>query len=507
VLPVDSNLLKRMPKGDVWKIKDNDIKSQYYGRIFKFDFSFIDSESIKDVSKAYIWRHYRDKSSTLSTLYAQCRGFFPKVVGFLSLHRISNLANLTNNHVDLFLSYLKTLINPKNNKVYARGSQKRFLDALKNIVRFAQLYMPNEAPKKEIFTGNEFKGMNKKMKTDFIPDEVVIKLNNALLKEENPYLRHGIIILQATGMRIGDLLLLTTDCIKPHLISGYTITLFDHKNRKQRKPLPVVNECAIAVQKLIDFTKELREQADDSIKDYLFIHKVSKGNKVGELMRIREKRYNVWLNGRMANGKLKEKGFVHVHNILGADGECYNLTSHQFRRKLATDMLSKGTNINIIKEVLGHSDPSTTNRHYADIKDKERAEVWSSIGIIGNINLVNKEHISDKQELLWFKNNKNKGAKMEDGYCTKPCTDGKICDRLLKRQKCYTCNRYITTPEYLEYHRSHLAELEKQLEDNIYGEHYAGHFLPTIEILREIVIRLEGLQDANREVAATSDNC
>ena len=36
-------------------------------------------------------------------------------------------------------------------------------------------------------------------------------------------------------------------------------------------------------------------------------------------------------------------------------------------------MLSKGTNINVIQQVLGHSEPSVTKRFYADVKDKERA--------------------------------------------------------------------------------------------------------------------------------------
>lgn len=98
-----------------------------------------------------------------------------------------------------------------------------------------------------------------------------------------------------------------------------------------------------------------------------------------------------------------------------------------------------------------------------------------------------------------FKANKDKCvAGLCDGYCTKPVTDGNICPKLLKRQKCYTCSRYITTPEYLEAHKQHLANLEKQLEEGaIYGEHYAEHFIPTIEVLKVIIERLEGLQNGN----------
>ena len=99
-------------------------------------------------------------------------------------------------------------------------------------------------------------------------------------------------------------------------------------------------------------------------------------------------------------------------------------------------MLSKGTDLRAIQEVLGHSSPMTTKQSYADIKDKERAEAFKNIGIIGNINKVDEKVIENKNDLIWFKENKDKGARIEDGYCAKPCSDRKICDRLLKRQKC-----------------------------------------------------------------------
>ncbi|NFH01957.1 site-specific integrase [Clostridium botulinum] len=438
-------MASKMPNGDKWELIDNDSNSQHYGRKFKFDFSYIESDSIKNVVKAYIWRNYKEGNGTLSKLYKEISQF--KVFNNYAIsNNITNLKGLKNNDIDLYLSYLRTYINDRTKKTLSYIYQKNCLDVLKNIIHWGQLYMPNEVPKIEIFTSNEYTGINKKLKIDFIPDEVLEQINKALVNEENPYVKYGIIILQSTGMRIGDMLKLTTDGVKPHLISGYTLTWYDHKNRKERQPMPIPNECAIAVEKLIEHTKEIREQTDDSIKDYLFIHK----NKISSVKAMTSQNYGDLLNGHITKGKLIRKGFVHNHNILDTNDEYYNLTAHQFRRTLATDMLSKGMDLKAIQEVLGHSSPVTTDKHYADVKDKERAEVFKNIGIIGNINKVDEIVISDKKDLIWFKENKDKGARMEDGYCTKPCSDGKICDRLLKRQKCYTCSRYITTPEYLQ---------------------------------------------------------
>ena len=489
-------MASKMPNGDKWELIDNDSNSQKYGKKFKFDFSYIDSDSIKNVVKAYIWRNYREGNKVVDKLYLDVVRF--KIFNMFAIANGNfSFKSLTNNDIEMFISYLKTSLSDRTNKPLSYHYQKTCLDTLKNIIRWGQLYISNGVSQTEIFTGNEYTGINRKLKIDFIPDEVLEKINEALVNEENPYVKYGIIILQSTGMRIGDMLKLTIDSIKPHLISGYTLTWYEHKNRKERQPMPIPNECAIAVEKLIEHTKELREQADDSIKGYLFIHKPMAGKDSNKVVVMSLRNYIMWLNGCIVKGKLVRKGFVHIHNILDTNGEYHNLTSHQFRRTLATDMLSKGTDLKAIQEVLGHSSAMTTKQHYADVKDKERAEVFKNIGIIGNIDKIDETVITDKKDLIWFKENKDKKARMEDGYCTKPCTDGKICDRLLKRQKCYTCSRYITTLEYLQAHKNHLAELEKQLEGNIYGDHYAEHFLPTIEILKEIVKRLEEIQDDN----------
>lgn len=480
------------PDGDVWNIVDNDKDSQHYGRNFKFDFSYISSEEIKDVVKDYVWQNYRVGNITLSTLYAVVAAYFKYFNEFSELSRIDSLKTLTHLEIDKFQSYLNTKVSNRTHKPLSHETRRWGIKALKGIIYWCQIHRPNDVPVTEIFTGNEYIGVNRKLKIDFIPDDVVAQINEALKKEENPYLKYGIIILQSTGMRIGDLLKLCIDCIKPHLISGYTIEWTQHKGRKNKAPMPVRSECVAAIEKLIEITAELRDEADKKNKDILMIWRVPRGNRF-----VKAGTVQVISSGTFTQTWFEK--FIKDNNIKDANGDYYNLTSHQFRRTLGTDMLSKGTNINVIQQVLGHSDPSVTKRFYADVKDKERAEVFKSVGVIGNINQIQSSAFDNVSEFEWFKANKDKCvAGLCDGYCTKPVTNGNICPRLLKRQKCYTCSRYITTPEYLEAHKQHLANLEKQLEEGaIYGEHYAEHFITTIEVLKVIVERLEGLQNGN----------
>jgi len=472
------------PKGDLWNIVDNDQQSQNYGKNFKFDFSYISSEEIKDVVKDYIWQNCRTRNQTLGKLYRDLIRF-QHFNAFAETRNICSFKELTNSDIDHFVSYLHTVISEKTQKPLKYAYQKSLLDAVKSVIRWCQLHRPEMVPDRDIFTGNEYTGVNRKLKIDFIPDETLAEINEALKTEENPYIRYGIVILQSTGMRIGDLLKLRIDCIKPHLISGYTMTWFDHKNRRERQPMPVRTECVQAVEKLIAVTQELRMDADESVKNKMFVHKPLKSKKVGILCEIPHQTISNWFNS-----------FIKRNNIFDANGELYNLTSHQFRRTLGTDMISKGTNINVIQQVLGHTDPSVTKRFYAEVKDKERAEIFKDIGVIGNVNQLDPLIFDSALEMEWFKANKDKDACMSDGFCTKPVVDGQICDRLLKRQKCYTCSRYITTPEYLEAHQNHLASLERQITVGaIYGEHYAEHFRPTIEVLKVIIERLEALQN------------
>lgn len=477
-------MMNNQPSGDLWHLQDSDPESQWFGRNFHFDFSYIRSEEMKSVVKDYVWSNSRTKNKTLIKLQ-QDLTWFQHFATFAEQHSICSFTELTNTSIDLFLSYLRTVISSKTQKPLSYQSQRKILVSLKVIIGWCSIHRPEAIPSVEIFVGNEFSQRAAHLKVEFIPDEIMAQINMALKVEENPYLKYGAIILKCIGIRIGDLLKLRIDCIKPHLINGYTISWYEHKNRRNRPPTPVNKECVYAIQKLIEVTEPLRKEADNSIKEYLFIYRCPKGHLKGQVIIPSQKTLRVWL-----------KDFTKEHNILDNNGEPYNLTPHKFRRTLGTDMLSKGIDVNVIQQFFGHSDPAVTKRFYADVKDKDRAETLKNIGIIGNIDLIGDSAFESPTEKDWFQANKHKGAALCDGYCTKPVEDGKVCDRLLKRHKCYSCSRYITTPEYLSAHREHLARLEEQLEEGaIYGEHYAEHFRPTIEVLKVIIERLEELHN------------
>ena len=323
-------MLSKQPIGDMWSLLDNDPRSQHYGESLDFDFSYIHSEEMKTVVKDYVWHCWRVNNGALSSRQWMNRSLQYFMV-FAKTNNIYSFKDLNNTVVDLFLSYLRTVISPATKRPLSYKSQKGCLDAVKSVVAWCRVHRPEAVPAMEIFTGNEFPRVNRNVKIEFIPDDVMEQINSALKTEEDPYVKYGIIILASTGMRQGDLRKLRVDCIQPHIISGYTITWYDHKNRRQRPPMPVRSECAYAVQKLIEHTEPLRKDADPMNKDFLYIYRCPYTAKAGQVIVPHKETINLWL-----------RRFVKRHNITDTSGELFNLTSHMFRRTLGTDMLSKG---------------------------------------------------------------------------------------------------------------------------------------------------------------------
>ena len=143
------------PDGDVWNIVDNDKDSQHYGRNFKFDFSYISSEEIKDVVKDYVWQNYRVGNKTLSTLYNEIRSYFWLFMQYCRLREIDTLRDLDNVDVDNYISFLRTYISDKTSKPLTYNSQKIRLDCLKSVIRWCQIHRPNDVPTTEILIGSE----------------------------------------------------------------------------------------------------------------------------------------------------------------------------------------------------------------------------------------------------------------------------------------------------------------------------------------------------------------
>lgn len=469
--------------GDVWRLRDNDPKSQYFGKSYYFDFSFVGLSGLKHLLKEYMRMNHMTQNRATRSLKETLLRFKPfcRFAASDCLHDFSALDSQT---TERYRSYLATVVSDYTKRPYSYAQQRCCFDALKSLVVWAQANRPDSITASSVFTGGEYRGANQRLRIDYLPDEVIEQINKALINEENPYLKYGIIILETTGMRVGDLLLLETDCLGAHPLGGDTLSWLDHKNRTWRRDFPIPPECATAIKLLIEESDKVRASADADIAKLIFIYKPISGRNLRPVTTVSRPTFAKWLTR-----------FSQRHGITDSGGNPYRITSHSFRRTLATDMLSKGTDIKVIQEALCHSSVATTKRYYADVKDKERAEMFTRIGVIGALNDMDEALVPEKERRDWLLCNADAKARLSDGYCSEPYEDGGICERLRRRQRCYSCSRYITTLENLPHHRRHLEDLRSLLVTNTYGEHYASHIRPLIATLEEIVQRLEALDE------------
>ncbi|MEA4920392.1 MAG: site-specific integrase [Clostridiaceae bacterium] len=486
-------MINNMPKENEWYLQDTDDKSVNYGNKYRFRFEQFEAEKIRRLIKSYVWHNHQTGAMTLSSIYKNYSSFC-KFNLFASQNHIDGLADFDANDADNYMTYLRMSKSKYTGKPLCYSTQKETFSNFRAVVYWGRIFAPELAPAQEVFLDIGYPGYHAKHKIEYIPDDVVKQINAALLTEENPYIKYGIIILFSTGMRRSELLTLEVGCVTPHLLNGDTLTLYDYKNRRQYRKFPINPICADAIAKLTEITAEIREKADVGIKKYLFLYEGTKRGNPNLINVVSKDVFRMWINGCTSYGKFYP-GFMARHNITGSDGKIYKLKIQQFRKTVATDMFSKNVDLKTIQAFLRHANPETTRKYYADDKDIDHAALFERVGIIGNINHIDASVIANENELAWFRKNKDKGAKMRDGYCTKPIADGEICEKLVNHQKCYTCSRYITTPEYLQEHRDHLAELESQLANNIYGAHYAAHLSPTIAILKDIIGRLEAVRN------------
>lgn len=261
---------KDIPTMDEWILKDIDSKSLHYGKSFRFSFECFKAEKIKKLIKSYVWINYQSGTLALSTISGKVSDF--KTFNTFAIQKnILDLRFFDENHANEYTTYLKMKKSEATGTPLTFLTQKTKFNVLRSVVYWGQTYTPELVPGNDVFCDIAYSGRHIKHKIDYIPNEVLRQINSALINEENPYIKYGIIILLSTGMRRSELLNLEVGCVTPHLLNGYTLTMYDFKNRKQVCRMPINDLCAKAIEKLEYITDNIRQKADENIKKYLFL--------------------------------------------------------------------------------------------------------------------------------------------------------------------------------------------------------------------------------------------
>lgn len=282
----------------------------------------------------------------------------------------------------------------------------------------------------------------------YIPQEVVNQLNQ-YLDCLPPYIMRIVLILQATGRRVGEVCTLPFNPLLQDAHGDWFLAHFQSKMKKEAS-IPISRETVAVIQQQ---QQSVKDDYDNDCQ-YLFPQPLEFFNNSGKKRKgkpIMQRQVNNYLD-RLA----VEKG------IKDLSGKAWNFQSHQFRHTVGTSMINNGVPIHIVKQYLGHESFEMTLR-YAHIHNQTLKEEFAKfqgkvVDVTGKVvEAANPElEIADLQ---WFKKNIQAQA-LPNGSCALPT----IMQSCPHANACLTCTHFRTTIKFLDQHKQQLDATEKIIE-------------------------------------------
>ncbi|MCM3655455.1 tyrosine-type recombinase/integrase [Metabacillus litoralis] len=374
---VYSALFQFTDKREEWEKEKWDIRILYdkYGidynkstDTYNLDFSMID-EKVREQVKKYCKQRLLSKNkfswSTARIYVISLSKFFTFI--FSKETTWNDIKSLKRTHIEEYIEYLheyaKNNLKQRNShpESYVSQSLIYLQKFLEDIQRYEYEMAPETHGRLLIFPEDKPKLRKKSIdQIDYIPDYVLEQLFtniNDLHKDVIPV----VLIAFKTGLRISDVLGLTSNCLVK-LNGQYSIETDIEKTYVKGHRIPIDEELAGILAVLIEKSKENSNQ-DNNPEGYVFIR--YRGQRKGKPFRqkfIREQ----------LNLLAKQK------SITDENGNLFHFKTHQFRHTYGVKMLNGGTDILTVQELLAHASPEMTLR-YAKLLDNTKRQAFESV--------------------------------------------------------------------------------------------------------------------------------
>jgi integrase len=356
-------------KWDVRILHDNyGIDYNKSTEVYNIDFSKID-KMIRGQVKKYIKQRLVSKNK-FSVATAQ--GYVKYITMFctfiFSLEPTwKDLRTLNRTHIEKYIEHLHeyTNNNLKRSNAHPESYVSRSLTFLHKFLEDIQRYEYDMAPESNvrllIFPEDKPKLRKKSIdQIDYIPDYVLEQLFtyiDDLHKDVIPV----VWIAFKTGLRISDVLGLTSDCLVK-LNGQYSIETDIEKTYVKGHRIPIDDELADILAVLIEKSKENSNQ-DNNPEGFIFIR--YRGARKGKPFSQH------WVREQL-NIFAKQK------NITDENGKLFHFKTHQFRHTYGVKMLNGGADILTVQELLAHASPEMTLR-YAKLLDNTKRQAFESV--------------------------------------------------------------------------------------------------------------------------------
>ena len=434
---------------DIWdfrKIPGTHITKSNY----QYLLNFTDVPSIyRKLAKRYI--KYRSSITSWGTCYHDLRGlsYFFKFI-YEKEPLWNNLKDLTRGHVEEYLSWYKEKV-----KVFSYCNI-RYLNALKQSLDYIQLAEYPEAPKAPVsrlfFEGDIPLRPTNSKEVKYIPEGVLLQLENYLEFLSPAKYIPIVLLLRATGWRISDILNLRYDKCIERTAQGWYLCGDIQKTQVLNHRIPITNEVQEVVSAAIQ--EALQKSNDDNNPHHLLFAQYD-GKRKG------------WCIGsariRNALNKLAQR-----YNIVDDNGELFHFGNHAFRHTKAVELINNGMNLLHIQKWMAHVSPEMT-LVYAKILDTTMRKSWEEATRKGLFRIdekgrVRQIEISENQnedliEWEYIRHNLD-AVRMPLGYCMKP----KKQDCHTQLNPCLTCRNLCTTPDFIPQYELEIQEIKAVIE-------------------------------------------
>lgn len=419
----------------------------------------------------YILYHKQRKSKTESSLYTEVK-MIRYLFDYLQQIGISDLSHFNLSQMQRFYTYLKTC-QSKQHKILSQSSQRLVYTFFKNFSIWLDTFYPKEAPVLNIFQKSPYRHNNAHLKTTYFRDSELSQIKEALRNEEDVSTKCYLLISLYYGLRSGDIVILKSNCLQKNAKDNRNDLHYTEHKQNTAVVIPAIAPpVSRAIQALIKKNKPLREEAN---LEYLFLKK-DQHNRI--------KCFSSDQTNLLAR-------FVKKHQILNSQGSPLKMTSHMFRRTLATNMQSSGASLESIQTILNHSSKRTTVKHYIKTKSQDYIDQISKT--LEHMQIIASETLPKTSSLLHSPQN----IRLADGYCTHNSMAEDpvfMCDNFVKRGNCYGCSKMVTTPKFLPYFRTLLLQKKEEIEHaKVYGSHLTERIVFEKELIHTLILKLEAL--------------
>lgn len=427
---------------DVWDASELGVKIAKHTRESKLVFLYFKQDWLKKEAKKFIRYQATNKSFSHLQRYVQNLNHFSD---FLSQAYPSVTSD------DLTREIIVNYIDFLNQKKLANATKNKYLGTLKLFFETCNVNGWFHTPPYLVRT--EDYGKIPKRLPRYIPEEIMQQLNQHLEAVPEPIMRM-IILIQETGLRVGELLELPIDCLKFDAKGNSYIQYMNWKMSKEdTKPI------SFELSKVIQEQQEYISQYLGLDFQYLFCARTGRNQRQNRF----EPKPEV-MTDQVFIKFLKQ--LAQEFDIKDKSGKRWNFQTHQFRHTVGTRMVNLGVPLHIIQRYLGHESPTMT-MVYAHIHDetlRKEVEKYHESRVVnfqGETAELDKTILSSNDDLEWFKKSVQARA-LEHGYCARPKVLGD-CD-IPGFDGCYNCPHWRTNKNFLPILKDTLERTNNVLE-------------------------------------------